>query len=127
MLGTAKRRTEPQPILTSIQRDNSVNCLVAKGTKIEGIFKCQENVRMDGEVLGEVTCEGKLVMGNESKVEGDLSAVEAVIMGMIKGNLSVSGILHLTATARIEGTIKAHQMVVDEGASYSGECHIGTW
>ena len=52
---------------------------------------------------------------------------EALIMGKIKGELSVAGVLHLTATARIEGTIRAQQMVVEEGASYNGECHIGSW
>ena len=99
--------------------------MVAKGTKIEGLFRSTENVRIDGTLVGDVFCEKKLVLGQEGQIEGKLNSLDAVIMGHIKGEVKIDGILQLVSTAFIEGNIIARKMIVEEGARYSGECKIG--
>lgn len=105
---------------------SSANCVVAKGTKIEGNFRSPENIRLDGGVVGEVRCDKKLVMGEKSIVEGKVFAQDAVIMGMIKGDIVIAETLHLQSTAKLEGNITAKFMIVDEGAVFDGECKIGS-
>lgn len=102
------------------------NCVVAKGTKIEGNFRSSENLRLDGVIVGEVQCDHKLVMGEQSRIEGKVQAAEAVIMGRIKGDITVSGTLQLQSTAHIEGNIVSKYMIVEEGAEFNGECKIGS-
>jgi cytoskeletal protein CcmA (bactofilin family) len=101
------------------------NCVVSKGTLIEGGFSSAENIRLDGRVQGTLKCDKRLVIGEAGQVAGEVNAAEAVIMGTVLGNVAIAGSLHLTATAKIEGDITAKLLTVDEGAVYNGKCQIG--
>ena len=104
---------------------SSASCVISAGTYIEGTFKSTEDVRLDGTIVGEVKSDKRLVMGKSGKIEGNVFCNESSIKGKIEGMISVNGLLHLLNTAFIKGKIKAKKMVVDEGASYNGECLIG--
>jgi len=100
-------------------------CIIASGTRIEGKFTTTEDVRLDGTIIGDVKCEKRVVMGETGKVEGNVQTVDSAVRGNVKGEIKVSGTLHLHETAKIDGTIIARKMVVDSGASYSGDCRVG--
>lgn len=104
---------------------NQISNNIAPGTHIEGTFTSSEDVRLDGRITGEMFCEKKLVMGEHGHMNGDVTCEDSNIRGKIFGTLKVKGLLHLLATAKLEGKIMAKKMIVDEGASYSGECLIG--
>lgn len=127
MFGTKTKEKTTNGFVTG-QTDvsaNSESCVIAEGTVIEGIFKSSEDVRLDGKIIGEVSCEKRLVMGKEGIVEGKITTLDAVVRGRVDGEIRVSGILHLQETAHIEGKIVARKLIMDEGAAYSGECNIG--
>lgn len=100
-------------------------CIIASGTKIEGTFSTTEDIRLDGTIIGEVKCDKKVVMGQTGTVDGNVKTVDSAIRGKINGEIKVSGTLHLHETAKIDGTIIARKMIVDSGASYSGDCRVG--
>jgi cytoskeletal protein CcmA (bactofilin family) len=102
-----------------------LTCIIASGTRIEGKFTTTEDIRLDGTVVGEVICKKRVVMGITGKVEGNIKTVDSAVRGNVKGEIKVSGTLHLHETAKIDGTIIARKMVVDSGASYSGDCRVG--
>ena len=109
--------TEHQP--------NEICNNLAPGTHIEGKFTTTEDLRLDGRITGEIHCGKKLAMGEHGHVNGDVVCEDSSIKGKITGTIKVKGLLHLLDTANLEGKIMAKKMVVDEGASYSGECLIG--
>ncbi|MCP3927545.1 MAG: polymer-forming cytoskeletal protein [Bacteroidetes bacterium] len=129
MLGTkARSKQKEQPIIQSSTPSGSpsgATTVVDKGTKLEGNFKSKDNVRMDGEIVGEVVCEKRLVMGKTGKISGKVKVQEAIIEGYIEGEITVKSTLHLKSTANIKGTILSKYLVVDEGAVYNGECKVG--
>ncbi len=102
----------------------SVSVLIAS-TKIEGNIDTDMDLRLDGTVKGEVTVNGKVILGQAGTIEGTLNAAEAVIHGRVIGNLFINHLLKLAATAVIEGDISASQFSVEEGAVYRGKCNIG--
>ena len=110
---------------SNTQNISSASCVISQGTYIEGKFKSTEDVRLDGTIVGEVRSDKRLVMGETGKIEGTVFCNESSIKGRIEGTISVKGLLHLLTTAYIKGKIKAKKMVIDEGASYNGECLIG--
>ena len=128
MLGTrdkSKVAVESNNNYRSNPMKEGANCVVAKGTKIEGNFKSTENTRLDGEIIGELRCDKKVVMGEKSRVEGKLIATDALIMGTVDGEVIISGTLHLQSSAIINGDIAAKAITVEEGAQYNGNCKIG--
>ncbi len=95
-------------------------CVIASGTKIEGNFQSTENIRLDGEIIGDLACEKKLVIGPSGKVNGNVSAREAVIMGAITGDLEVLDSILLDKTAAVIGNVSAASVGIEEGAKYQG-------
>jgi len=108
----------------SAPSSQGLNCLVAKGTRIEGQFASAEDTRVDGEIKGEVKCDRKLVAGEGSHIEGKIWAAEAVFMGAITGDIVISGAVQLTSSAVINGNLSAKTLSVDEGAQLNGTFKI---
>ena len=120
-----KEKTTSVNTLTGTDKEGSATTVIAKGTVIEGKFACNENVRLDGSIHGEVKVDKRFVMGDSSYVQGNIHARDAAIKGRIKGDLYIKEALHLMDSAVIEGNIHAKTMVVEEGARYNGACKIG--
>lgn len=100
-------------------------CMIAKGSLIEGKFNSSEDVQVNGTIKGEVHCKQQLLMGPTGWIEGTIHTHSAIIKGHIKGNIIVQGVLHLHSTAKVDGTILAGTLQVEEGAQYNGDCKIG--
>ncbi|MFK7772437.1 MAG: polymer-forming cytoskeletal protein [Saprospiraceae bacterium] len=124
----SKQKTKPNKSETNSASNGSsqgLTCIIAPGTRIEGKFTTTEDIRLDGTIVGEVKCNKRVVMGQTGKVEGNVETVDSAVRGNVKGEIKVSGTLHLHETAKIDGTIIARKMIVDSGASYSGDCRVG--
>ena len=111
--------------INGTEKEGTQTTVIAKGTKIEGKFACADNVRLDGAINGEVRVDKRLVLGESSRVEGNIHARDAAIKGKIKGDVYIKEALHLLESAVIEGNISAKTMIVEEGARYNGACKIG--
>ncbi len=127
MLGAKLKQTNEKTltVVANASKESQDTCVVAAGTTIEGKFSATENVRLDGQIKGEVKCSQRLVMGEMGRIEGNFRTKDAIIMGTVEGEVTAEGLLHLKNTAVIRGTITAKNLIVDEGARYSGECKIG--
>lgn len=100
---------------------NQINRLV-EGTTINGDLLTEGNIRIDGNIIGNISVKGKLVLGKNGNVKGDIKCLNADIEGMIVGNILVDGLLILKESAKIEGTITTHKIGVLEGAEFTGQC-----
>lgn len=116
--------TDATAVMDSINVSGT-SCIIGKGTTIEGKFYTPQDLRLDGQIEGNVVCDKKLVMGANGLIKGKTSCNNSSIEGKIDGEILVNGTLHLSKTASVDGTIRAKKLMVDEGASYSGECLIG--
>lgn len=100
---------------------NQINRLV-EGAIVNGDILTEGNIRVDGNIHGNISVKGKLVLGLNGRVEGDIRCLNADIEGKIVGNITVDGLLILKETANIEGTITTHKIGVLEGAEFTGSC-----
>lgn len=109
----------------SPENSNSIGCVIALNTSIEGQIKTEENIRLDGRLSGSLACQKRLVVGGEGKIEGSVWAKEADISGKVEGDVTIDGLLILRASARVGGQLKAKAIQIESGATYDGECTIG--
>ena len=70
------------PVVSAIS-----NNLITSGTKIEGNVTANSDMRIDGELYGNLICLGKIVIGAEGKIVGDIECQNAVIEAVFQGNL----------------------------------------
>ena len=113
----------------SMAKNNDISSLsinqIGVGTTIIGEIKSNENLRIDGTVIGSVTLKGKLVLGQSGNIEGDIICQNADISGSISGNISVSEILTLKISSNLKGDISTNKLAIEPGANFSGGCEMG--
>ena len=99
--------------------------MVGEGTVFEGTLRAESNVRVSGHIKGKLDVDGRVIVTQEGVVEGELHAADADVAGSMRGEIYVSERLMLKSTARIDGTIEAGRIKVEEGALFAGQCKIG--
>ncbi len=97
---------------------------LVEGTKIIGDIQSESNLRIDGEVQGNISTIGKVVIGEKGVLNGNLICQEADIEGKIDGKLAIEGLLILRETAKIAGDIQTARLHIEEGALFLGSCSM---
>jgi cytoskeletal protein CcmA (bactofilin family) len=99
--------------------------MIGSGTCITGDIKSKGDIRVDGTLNGSVETEGKVVLGKEGVIEGDVTCVSADVSGTIKAKITVSQLLSLKATAKLNGDIVTNKLSIEPGATFTGSCSMG--
>jgi cytoskeletal protein CcmA (bactofilin family) len=104
---------------------DEIKSILAEGLKIEGNIYAEGKIRIDGEVVGDVS--GKFViLGQSSKIKGNVYGEIIVAMGSVEGNLEAKK-LEVKASAKIKGDIVAENFSVEPGASLNGLVKVGSY
>ncbi|MBK9792183.1 MAG: polymer-forming cytoskeletal protein [Sphingobacteriales bacterium] len=93
---------------------------INEGTVISGDLNAQTDIRIDGKIIGNITCASKVVIGSTSQIIGHIKCNDLTIEGKVKGNLEVNGVLFFRTTAGFEGDVKYKKLIVEEGAAING-------
>ncbi len=105
-------------------QDQGIN-IISEGTSINGDISASGDIRIDGELVGNINAKGRLVIGPQGKVDGEINCNNIEISGYIKGKITVSELLTMKASARIEGDIIAGKLSVEPGSLFTGSCSMG--
>ena len=98
---------------------------IVEGTSIEGQINSKSNIRVDGFLKGTIITEGRLVLGPEGKVEGEIQCGNADIEGTLNGTIQVEDLLTLKNSAKLQGDISTNKLAIEPGAVFSGSCSMG--
>lgn len=98
---------------------------IEKGTKVIGDIHTEGNLRLDGELEGNMISKSKVVLGATCRVSGNVKAQNAEIEGHVSGVVEIAEMLLLKPTAVIEGDILTGKLVVEPGAVFNGQCKMG--
>jgi cytoskeletal protein CcmA (bactofilin family) len=101
--------------------------IIVNGSKVIGDLITDSNLRIDGEVLGNVSSASKVVIGQTGIIKGNLTCAEGDIEGSVDGTLKIDGLLTLRAKSSIEGEITTSKFQVEEGAQFSGTCKMSNF
>ena len=99
--------------------------MIGVGTVITGDIKSKGDIRVDGSLNGSIETEGKVVVGQGGIVEGDVVCKDADIAGVLKAKISVSQLLSLKSSAKLNGDIITNKLSIEPGASFTGSCSMG--
>lgn len=99
--------------------------IIAQGTKIVGTITTNSDIRIDGELEGDLVCKGKIVVGQQGNIKGNVDCANAEVMGNINGKMIVNGTLSLKATSKIWGQIKTKILSIEPEAQFTGSCEMG--
>ena len=102
----------------------STNSIVA-GTSLDGTVNANSDIRIDGTLIGKLDCKGRVIIGPEGKVEGEIICQNAVIEGSFQGKINVKELLNVRESANIQGDVVTDKLLVQPGAIYNVNCSMG--
>ena len=109
---------------SSTSISGSTNSLVA-GTKLEGVINASSDIRIDGMLKGTLDCKGRVIIGPEGKVDGEINCQNAVIEGSFQGKINVKELLNVRENANIQGDVMTNKLLVQPGAIFNVNCNMG--
>jgi cytoskeletal protein CcmA (bactofilin family) len=98
--------------------------ILSSGTQITGDISAEEDFRIDGAIEGNVDCKGKIILGNNSKITGNINCSNIEIWGTVNGNISCVENVILRASSFLKGDIKTATIEIEPGAKFDGSCSM---
>ena len=102
--------------------DISINTIIGKGSAISGNMKVNGFIRIDGDIDGSLETDGNVIVGENARIRGDLTAKSAIIGGIIKGNVKANESIKILADAAVIGDVISRKVQVDGSAVIHGHC-----
>jgi cytoskeletal protein CcmA (bactofilin family) len=99
--------------------------IISNGVKIEGKITSSGNIRVDGEIFGDIISQSNVTVGENGKVNGQISAAAITIGGMVSGTVRAKEKLILDAKCNLNGDIFTKIFSVEAGAKFEGKSKMG--
>lgn len=98
--------------------------VIGKKTTISGDIISEGDFRIDGIVEGSIQAKGKVIIGKEGRVAGEITCANAEIEGHVSGNLVVENMLSLKASSSVTGEVVIGKLTVEPGAVFNAVCSM---
>jgi cytoskeletal protein CcmA (bactofilin family) len=103
---------------------DKVSSVIGKDTFFKGNIDGKGLIRIDGGAEGSIVNKGDVVVGESGTVSVDLKANNVTIAGKFNGSIDAAGKLELKRTAAAQGTFKAKELLVEDGAFFDGSMEM---
>ncbi|MBN1116878.1 MAG: polymer-forming cytoskeletal protein [Bacteroidales bacterium] len=110
----------------SFEPENKLPNIIGQGTKIIGDIQTNGDIRIDGNIEGNINSKGKVVIGSNGLIKGEVFCSNAEVAGSLNGKISVGELLSLKASSKVNGDIKTGKLNIEPGAVFSGTCNMGS-
>lgn len=104
--------------------DTKKHNVFAQGTKIVGNIVSDGDIRIDGEIEGEIKTTARVVLGKTSVVQGIITCPNAEILGKFSGELVIEDTLAIRETATVNGDVSTGKLIIDANAVFNGTCDM---
>jgi cytoskeletal protein CcmA (bactofilin family) len=98
--------------------------IIANKSKIVGDIESDGDYRIDGTVEGTIKTSGRVIIGVDGIVKGNVECSNADIEGTFSGKLLVSDLLSLKSSAVINGEVFINKLSVEPGATFNATCSM---
>lgn len=98
--------------------------IIGNGTVIKGEIESNGDIRIDGKVIGILKSTGKIVLGQNGVIEGDIYCKQADLSGRVKGKIMVDELTSMKSTSHVEGELNTRQLYIEIGAKFTGKCEM---
>jgi cytoskeletal protein CcmA (bactofilin family) len=102
-----------------------IKSLIAEGSQIDGNFRFEDGLRIDGALVGNVSAKPDqssiLVISETASVTGEIHADHIIINGTVKGPVHARVMLELQPKARIQGDVHYTALEMHQGAIIAGQ------
>ena len=103
----------------------SGNTVIGPSILISGKLTGDEDLTVRGRVEGELSLTKTLIVEPSGVVKANVTVKNAVVSGVVVGNIQASESVELTHEGRMVGDIRAPRVIIVDGASFRGRVDMG--
>jgi len=104
---------------TAVRGSDEANVLGAT-VRVRGRLLGDGDLRIEGDIEGEVRVRGSLDVSEGGNVRGNVTASAVTLSGSLTGDVDAEGAVLIRAGAKVAGDMKGSEIALEEGASYTG-------
>lgn len=117
MFGVMKRRDDGPAV-------GDIETVIGKNTKIQGEVSGTGNLRIDGEIEGELKLSGSVIVGETGMVTGNVSARSLDVSGTVHGNAQTEEGLTIHTAGQLIGDVKVNAFQIEDGGIFKGRSEM---
>lgn len=110
LFGRAQRPAQGEPLENAVGATSSFT----------GTIRSDGGVRVEGAFEGTIEVAGNVVVGQDGRVKGDITARNVIVGGVVEGDIDATGQLQILATGRVFGDIDVASVTIDDGGLFQG-------
>lgn len=111
----------PRPTPPAKAQQSTEQTRIGASVTLEGTIKCEEDLRLEGQLKGAVSVPNhRVVVGASGKVRADVHARVIEVEGNVVGDLVGVERVVVTATGNVVGNLKAPRVSLENGAQFKG-------
>jgi cytoskeletal protein CcmA (bactofilin family) len=104
---------------------HNIESLIGPGVVFEGNVSGEGDMRIAGQIRGEVRLKGNLTLAAGARITGGVSANTVTIGGQVEGNVQSPGHVRLLETGQLIGDVKAKFLMAALGSRMRGHVEFG--
>jgi cytoskeletal protein CcmA (bactofilin family) len=98
--------------------------LIDRHSAFDGTFRSQRDLRVEGELKGNVICEGTLFVSEGATIAATVEAEHVTVAGELTGEIRCRGRLQILPSGRVRASVSTGSLVIQEGAIYEGQLEM---
>jgi cytoskeletal protein CcmA (bactofilin family) len=95
-----------------------------QGVRLQGDLVATGTFRINATVVGRLSSDGTLILGEQADVDGDLEARIVMIGGKFNGTIRAHDRVEIQTTGIVSGDVFSPCVVIAAGAIFQGKCHM---
>jgi len=103
-----------------------INSIVGDGTRFVGDLELNGLLRIDGDFIGNIRTDGKVLIGKNGRAECTITADTVVIGGVVKGDIVSKGKVVILSTGMLIGNVSTPRLISEDGVILNGLCMISS-
>jgi cytoskeletal protein CcmA (bactofilin family) len=94
---------------------------IGTNVTIKGELSSDEDIVVEGRVSGTIVMrDATVTIGRGAQVDADVRGSQVRVLGTLNGSIAATTRIELTTTAAVTGNLTANQVVLEEGATFTG-------
>ncbi len=123
-----RQQTVTSDLSLSIEEDlkrrfgTNIKSALGPGTVIEGTFRFDSPVCIDGTLTGEVSSTSALIVGADASVTGTIRVGSLIVLGTVNGKIDADELVEVRNGGMLEADIQTRRIAIEEGGWFNGRC-----
>jgi len=108
-----------------LPRSSGGATVIGQSILISGKLSGDEDLTVRGRCEGELTLTRTLIVETSGVVKANVAVKNAIVSGVVVGNINATESVELTKEGRMVGDIRAPRVIIVDGASFRGRVDMG--